>query len=572
MPFISIGQLSKAIESLQGFHAFFGVTFLSMKQNGINVGAARAWGSPQEEVLLRKYFAPEGAPAGKPFFVPFKTAGDGGLWKNAKYSSGTLQRARTKDNFDKALRHPSKTEWAFDPAYVAVLTGLLPKAPGGSPRRIPVFDLVSWLYRTEDLPASAEEIESKFRTEFDLADDTEYTALFDPTHPALAQYLAPEPIEREAMLELIQGVPPGPELGARSEQDLLQHIETFIANQAKLALPPDFVRRFYAALKSQRFVVLAGRPGTGKTAFVRAFTGALETFFPGAVAFTELSIADQFSEADVLGYEKISGGLAATALSKKIFLSGRPRDIYVVLLDEMNLAQVDHYLARVLPALESDAPVVLPGIEEPKSLPSDTFLVGTANSFLDEPTRLPLSGPVKRRANVLDMPNALAEMVMSGNRALFEATCKNLLLQSKERISQRVVAGYGSVLDTFRLSGLSGAVLTESPALSDPYIGALWTMCSICAKSPRTSLTLGVVQDMLDYTAVSDGDVMHSLSEQVAQKLVPQLSGPGTVAEELLAFVETLHATDQKFSSAREALIELIATRDVGTGTVTYRY
>lgn len=572
MPYVSIGQLTKSIQSLQNFHAFFGVTLLSMKQSGITVGAAKAWGSPQEDSLLRKYYAPEGAPAGRPFFVPFKTPGDSGLWKNAKYSSGTLQRARTKDNFNEALQHPSKTEWAFDPDYVTVLTGLLPKAPGGGVKRIPVFDLAAWLYRTEDLLANAAAIETKFRTEFGLADNAEYAALFDPTPPALAQYLAPEPIEQEAMLELIQGVPPGPALGTRSEQDLLQHVEAFIADQAKLALPAGFVRRFYAALKAQRFVVLAGRPGTGKTAFVRAFTRALEGFFPGAVAFTELSIADQFAEADVLGYEKISGGLAATALSKKLFLSNRPRDVYVVLLDEMNLAQVDHYLARVLPALESDTPVVLPGIEEPKVLPSDAFLVGTVNSFLEEPTRLPLSGPVKRRANVLDMPNALADMVMAGNRALFEATCKNLLLQSKERIAQRVAAGYGSVLDTFRVAGLSGAVAAGSPTLSDPYIGALWTMCSICAKSPSTSLTLGVVQDMLDYTAVGNGDVMTALSEQVAQKLVPQLTGPGAVAEELLAYVETLHATDKKFGSAREALTSLVATKDVGTGTVTYRY
>ena len=184
----------------------------------------------------------------------------------------------------------------------------------------------------------------------------------------------------------------------RTEADLLQHLEHHVTQVEGLTLPTGFVHGFYGALVAQRFVVLAGRPGTGKTAFVRAFAEGLSTFFANAVSLIEVSVGSDFSEADALGYEKISGGLAATELSRKLFLSERPRDIYVVLLDEMNLGQVDHYLARLLPAIESDAKVELPGHGSPSQFPPDAFVVGTVNSFLEESTRAPLSSPVKRRS------------------------------------------------------------------------------------------------------------------------------------------------------------------------------
>ena len=71
MPHISAGQLAKAIESLHRFHAFFGVTFLSMKRTGVKVGTPTAWGTQQEDALLEQYYSPPGALPGKPFFVPF---------------------------------------------------------------------------------------------------------------------------------------------------------------------------------------------------------------------------------------------------------------------------------------------------------------------------------------------------------------------------------------------------------------------------------------------------------------------------------------------------------------------
>ena len=572
MAYISAGQLARSLEKLQGFHAFFGVTFLSMKQTGVAVGTPTTWGGQQEEALLRRYFSPNGAPPDKPFCVPFgRKDPDSWFWKNAKYSGGTLQRARTTDNFSQALERPSAREWSFTADYLDKLEAQLPEGVGGHKQRIPLFDLAAWLYRHENLPDALDEIEIKFRTEFNI-NDAEYAQLFDTTRLNQAHYFSPVQITEEELAELIHGTPPGPSMMDRTEDDLVRHLERWVTDEEGLTLPNDFVRSFYGALISQRFVVLAGRPGTGKTAFVRAFTEGLSNFFTNAVSLIEVSVGSDFSEADAIGYEKISGGLAATELSRKLFLSGRPRDIYVVLVDEMNLGQVDHYFARLLPAIESDAKVELPGHGSPNTFPPDAYIVGTVNSFLEESSRIPLSSPVKRRSNIIEMPNALGVIVSSNDRSKFDKACVDMLKQTKGRIDKRIRDGLGSVLDNFRVQRLVVASADGSEVRSAAFGDILWGICQICAKSEATSLTFGVVQDVLDYVAMSGRPWIRALSEQVAQKVVPQLNGPATVCEELLPFITGIDAGSGEMTMAISALQALLRTKDLGTGYVLFRY
>jgi hypothetical protein len=572
LAFISVGQLDRSLKKLQPFHAFYGVTFLSMKKTGVGVGTATGWGGTQEEALLRQYFSPAGAPPDKPFCVPFgRKDPESWYWKNSKYSGGTLQRARTTDNYREALERPTNKDWGFTADYLDKLEGLLPDGSGGQKLRIPVFDLAAWLYRHEDLPSSLDKVETKFRTEFNINDD-EYARLFDASRPPVAQYFAPVTITEEELAQLIHGVPPGPSMLGRTEADLLQHIEHHVTQVEGLTLPAGFVHGFYGALIAQRFVVLAGRPGTGKTAFVRAFTEGLNTFFSNAVSLIDVSVGSDFSEADALGYEKISGGLAATELSRKLFLAERPRDIYVVLLDEMNLGQVDHYLARLLPAIESDAKVELPGHGSPSQFPPDAFVVGTVNSFLEESTRAPLSSPVKRRANIIEMPNALGELVARNDRPKFDQACVDMLKQTKARIDKRTRDGLGSVFDSFRSQRLTTALTAGSDVCSAGFGDLLWNICKACAGSDSTSLTFGVVQDVLDYVAMSGRPWRAALSEQIAQKVVPQLSGPSAVCEELLAFTAKADVGTGDFAAATAALEALLRTKDLGTGHVLFKY
>jgi hypothetical protein len=94
----------------------------------------------------------------------------------------------------------------------------------------------------------------------------------------------------------------------------------------------------------------------------------------------------------------------------------------------------------------------------------------------------------------------------------------------------------------------------------------------VCAASDATGLTFGVVQDVLDYVAMAGRPWKVALSEQVAQKVVPQLSGPASVCEELFAYCTAADAGSGEFSAAISALQALLRTKDAGSGHVLFRY
>lgn len=576
MPYVAIGRIAKALESLPRFHAFFGVTFLSMKKSGISKGEPIVWGSKQEQELIDEFYTPPGAPPGKPFFIPYgRPDKDSGHWKNPKYSGGTLQRARTTDNFRPALNHPSRDQWGFSPDYLDVLASQLAKDDKGQPIRIPLFDLAAWMLRDRELPVSLDGIVKLFRDEFQLHDNQEFETLFDANTAleSASQFMYDSLPDRAELIELLEGVPEGPSLTGRTEEDLIQGVEEFIEKEALLSLPGGFVRNFYYSLKTQKFIVLAGRPGTGKTAFARAFAAALDKQFPGSVTEIIVSVGQEFGESDVIGYEKIAGGIAPTELTRALFLSGRQHDLFIVVLDEMNLAHVDYYLARLLPAIESDAPVELPGTEIRYELPPDAFFIGTVNSFIEEPTRVALSGPVKRRANVVAMPNTLELLLHAGDKTHFRDTVFGLLQQVRRRRYQRQQQGLSSVFDTFRVQDLDRALEEESEVLHEKFLAVLWEVCSICAADPQTSLTLGVLQDVVEYVALAHQErPLDALDRQMAQKIVPQLSGPAEVVRKLLEFVETLRNEELPLEHARRALEHLLETEDPSSGLVYYRY
>ncbi len=575
MPFVALGRIGRALDSLKRFHAFYGITFLSMKESGVAVGKPIVWGSSQEGELLRKFYTPPGALPTKPYLIPFgKADSQYGYWRHEKYSAGTLQRARTTDNFAAAFEHPSREAWAFAPNYLDVLEGQLPKNDKGRPVRIPVLDLAAWLYRDRDIPKDLSSLVSTFRAEFGFADDKEFRRIFDDNIAAepLEQFYSLDAVDRSELIALLRGVPEAPGLGGRSEQDVVAFIEQDIAERARLTLPDGFARNFHYTLKAQRFVVLAGRPGTGKTAFARAYAGALERLFPGGVNEVVVSVGQDYTESDVLGYEKLAGGLAATDLSRQLFLQDRPRDVYVVVLDEMNLAQVDYYLARLLPAIESDAEIELPGMDRRHVLPPDAYFIGTVNSFLEEPTRVPLSGPVKRRANIIEMPNPLTALLASGDRASFKTVVQSLLVQTLERCRARKDTGLTSVFDAFRTSALERAVGATSPVLQADCLSLLWDICTVCAEHPQTSLTFGVLQDIADYIGLAGWETfLIALDYQIAQKLVPQLSGPSSVAKNLLGKLAA-HPSGFPFPQGQRALRALLETEDPTSSVVAYRF
>lgn len=194
----------------------------------------------------------------------------------------------------------------------------------------------------------------------------------------------------------------------------LQRIENAIKyiHAAGFTYSDEVLKDYYICLKSKPFVILAGMSGTGKTQITRLFSKAISAHFQ------LISVASSWrSDADLLGfYDKATNTFKETRFVTIIraalmaYKKGAP-DMFVVCLDEMNLARVEHYFAKFLSAMEGstveDRKIVLDGTGEVLYWPPNLFFVGTVN--MDE-TTFTFSDKVLDRANSIEFTMSLDDI------------------------------------------------------------------------------------------------------------------------------------------------------------------
>ncbi|MCY3616181.1 MAG: AAA family ATPase [Acidimicrobiaceae bacterium] len=200
----------------------------------------------------------------------------------------------------------------------------------------------------------------------------------------------------------------------QGEGELVDHLLNYCTGP--LDFDPMDIRRLYVSLKTRPFVILAGLTGSGKSSLTRAYAEAFgANSYNGR--FRRIAVRpDWIDQTEVLGFVNpiserfVPGWLAETVRD----CEREPDRLHFVLLDEMNLAPVEQYLAEWLSAIEearsgsddvrmplySSAMAPKNADEWPPSLkfPDNLMIVGTVN--VDETTR-PLSERVLDRANVL---------------------------------------------------------------------------------------------------------------------------------------------------------------------------
>ncbi len=181
------------------------------------------------------------------------------------------------------------------------------------------------------------------------------------------------------------------------------------------------IDRFHAGLNhltDKHFVILPGVSGTGKTLlarqYARAVHGITSLDTPDPLLFICPVRPEWTDPSGLTGYFDVLQNryVVPPFLEALLVATAYPDAPVFVVLDEMNLARVEYYLADVLSGIESRHPLVLhsssvplegsTGGEIPSrlNLPSNLFLIGTIN--VDETTN-PLSDKVLDRAVVIDM-------------------------------------------------------------------------------------------------------------------------------------------------------------------------
>ena len=131
-------------------------------------------------------------------------------------------------------------------------------------------------------------------------------------------------------------------------EELCESFRNYAASQLKLYYDIEDIRRFIAGMSVSHILILQGMSGTGKTSLAYAygsFIGNSSTVIPVQPMWKERT--------DLVGYyNEFTKRFNETLLLEKMYEANYSKDMYITVLDEMNIARVEYYFAEFLSLLE----------------------------------------------------------------------------------------------------------------------------------------------------------------------------------------------------------------------------
>ena len=193
-------------------------------------------------------------------------------------------------------------------------------------------------------------------------------------------------------------------------EEICIRFRNFCCYELNLYYSIDDIRQFIAGLSVSHIIIMQGMSGTGKTSLALAFGKFLNN------SSVVIPIQPMWKErTDLLGYyNEFTKKFNETLLLQKMYEANYNEEMYVAILDEMNIARVEYYFAEFLSLLE------IPKVEDrnidvvsdkwdndPKllkngrlRLPPNMWFIGTANN--DDST-FAISDKVYDRAMVMNL-------------------------------------------------------------------------------------------------------------------------------------------------------------------------
>ncbi|MED3892787.1 DUF3578 domain-containing protein [Peribacillus frigoritolerans] len=322
-----------------------------------------------------------------------------------------------------------------------------------------------------------------------------------------------------------------------SNKDLTTHIHSYITAKG-FYYTLEEVTNLFLSLKTKPFVILSGISGTGKTKIVQWFAESVGATEDNG-QFTLIPIRPDWNDgSDLLGYVDIKGdfkpGPFTTVIEKA---EQNPDEPYFVLLDEMNLARVEHYFSDVLSVMESrkweDGKMVTSALLSAEMakreirLPVNLYVIGTVN--MDETTH-PFSKKVLDRANTIEF-----NRVELSNLAF---------LEEQAEVEPKLVQDH-----MFRSKYLH---------LKDLYLGNQELVRKVTAELEDINKSLQLTNAHIGYRVRDeicfylayneDSELMSfemSFDHCILQKILPRISGSDTRVERLLEGLYRLFTTKE---------------------------
>ena len=230
----------------------------------------------------------------------------------------------------------------------------------------------------------------------------------------------------------------------RSLADICDGFRNYAANKLGLYYDIEDIRRFVAGLGVTKLMILQGMSGTGKTSLAYAFGQYIENdsvVVPVQPMWKERS--------DIIGYfNEFTKKFNETKLLRKMYEAGYKKEMYITILDEVNISRIEYYFAEFLSLLElpdeekryldvvSDVWESDPAeLKEGKiKLPPNMWFVGTANN--DDST-FAISDKVYDRAMIINLEkksNVFDAPETESVKISYERWCE-LIAEAKGRYS-----------------------------------------------------------------------------------------------------------------------------------------
>lgn len=191
---------------------------------------------------------------------------------------------------------------------------------------------------------------------------------------------------------------------------LCEDFRNYAASKLKLYYDISDIRRFIAGMAVSHIIILQGMSGTGKTSLAHAFGSFIDN------TSTIIPVQPMWKErTDLIGYyNEFTKKFNETLLLEKMYEANYSEDMYITVLDEMNIARIEYYFAEFLSLLELPNPeeryidVVSDKWDNDPTqlkngrikLPPNMWFIGTANN--DDST-FAISDKVYDRAMILNL-------------------------------------------------------------------------------------------------------------------------------------------------------------------------
>ena len=283
------------------------------------------------------------------------------------------------------------------------------------------------------------------------------------------------------------------------------------------------VRQYHFSMRTRGFIILAGPSGVGKTWLTRLYANALNAEYLLAPVAPNWSTNE-----DLLGFfNPVDGNFHATAFLDFIDRAkeswdrlGAEAPEFHLVLDEMNLARVEHYFSLFLSLMEMRRETDLP----------ETRLTG--DRIVRVPPNLKFAGTV----NMDETTHGFADKVFD-RAQLIELSISSDA--AREHVSERI--------------GDSAA----AEVLLD-----LWDRMA-----PACPVGFRVLDDIADYLELAEAEGVDwrvALDEQIVSKLLPKLRGLDPEVADALRLIDTRVDSEFPRASAKcKSMLQRVQATDV---------